>query len=79
LVTAISPELTGRAGFTYEAQVAAYFLIALLFEGEIRGLEGSVAERVSAQQGHLGAPLDDLIIEGRRGDGSLSTLHLQAK
>lgn len=74
-----SPELTGAAGPTYESQVAALYLVGLLVEGGVLGLEGANTQRVAVQRAALGVPLDDIVVVGRRRDGCEAELHLQAK
>lgn len=73
-----SPELTGGAGFTYEAHVAARYLVALLAEGSAPGLNHRVVRRVALQQKSAGEPLDDVIVDGS-GVGDHSRLSLQVK
>ena len=56
-----STELTGGAGFNYEDQVVAYYLVALLLEGHAAGCTG-VVRSVAVQQA-ADHPMDDLIVE----------------
>ncbi len=73
-----SPELTGGAGFTYEAHVAARYLVALLTEGSAPGLNHRIVKRVALQQRSAGEPLDDVIVDAN-GVGDQSRLSLQVK
>lgn len=73
-----SPELTGGAGFTYEAHVAARYLVALLTEGSAPGLNHRIVKRVALQQKSAGEPLDDVIVDAN-GVGDQSRLSLQVK
>ncbi len=73
-----SPELTGGAGFTYEAYVAAHYLVALLAEGSAPGLNHRIVRHVALQQKSAGEPLDDVIVDGS-GVGDQSRLSLQVK
>ncbi|ODT32136.1 MAG: hypothetical protein ABS35_02785 [Kaistia sp. SCN 65-12] len=73
-----SPELTGGAGFTYEAHVAARYLVALLTEGSAPGLNHRIVKRVALQQKSAGEPLDDVIVDAA-GVGDQARLSLQVK
>ena len=57
---AVSPELTGGAGYTYEDTVVAYYLASLLREEGAAGQAG-VVTRVAVQQAPA-FPLDDLVV-----------------
>src|SRR5690606_20549015 len=59
----VSAELTGGADFTYEANVVAHYLAALLTEGSAEGLPHRVVRRVALQQSGAGEPLDDVIVD----------------
>ena len=59
---AISPELTGGAGFNYEAFVVAYYLSSLLRCECAQGQPGIVTS-VAIQQKNQGHPMDDLVVE----------------
>ena len=59
---AISPELTGGAGFNYEAFVVAYYLSSLLRCEGAQGQEG-IVKSVAVQQKNQGHPMDDLVVE----------------
>jgi hypothetical protein len=74
-----SPYASGGGGTHLEGRVAASCLAAILCEASIRGLTGEYATKVRTQRGVFGDPLDDLIIDGVRGDGHGSALHLQVK
>lgn len=73
-----SPELTGGAGFTYEAHVAARYLAALLTEGSALGLNHRIVKRVALQQRSAGEPLDDVIVDAS-GATDQCRLSLQVK
>ncbi|MCD9026608.1 ATP-binding protein [Luteimonas sp. BDR2-5] len=73
-----SPELTGGAGFVYEAHVAAYYLTALLAEASAPGLNHRIVRRVALQQKSAGEPLDDVIVDTTGADGQ-ARLSLQVK
>lgn len=73
-----SPELTGGAGFTYEAYVGACYLVALVAEGSAPGLNHRIVRRVAFQQKSAGEPLDDVIVDAS-GVGDQSRLRLQVK
>ncbi|HWW04169.1 hypothetical protein [Collimonas sp.] len=76
---AASPELTGGAGFTFEDGVAAVYAAALLTETTAPGLPGRQVRCLSVQQGPLGQPLDDVIVQGTGVDGISMRLSLQVK
>lgn len=73
-----SPELTGGAGFTYEAHVAARYFVGLLTEGSAPGLNHRIVKRVALQQKSAGEPLDDVIVDAN-GISDQSRLSLQVK
>jgi len=79
LTWATGPEITGNAGATYETQVAACYLTALLVGGEAQGLTAATVESVALQRKALGDPLDDCVIVARRRDGRPAKVQLQAK
>lgn len=58
-----SPELAGGEGFTFEGDVAAYYLTSLLAEGFAPGIDDRTVFRVSVQQRDFGEPLDDVIVD----------------
>ena len=60
-----SPELAGGAGFTYEGDVAAFYLSCLLAEAFAPGIDDRVVCCVSVQQRDFGEPLDDVIVDFR--------------
>lgn len=74
-----SPELTGGTGFTFEDSVAAVYAAALLSETTAPGLPNKKVTHLSVQQGALGHPLDDVVVEGSGDDGSSMRLSLQVK
>ncbi len=74
---AVSTELTGGAGFTYEDTVVAYYLAALLRE-EFAAPLGGIVKTVAVQQSGHGNPMDDVVVEFDEA-GSRLTLGLQAK
>ena len=69
---AVSPELTGGAGYTYEDTVVAYYLASLLREERAAGQVG-VVTGVAVQQAPA-FPLDDLVVrfDHQGADGTLS-------
>lgn len=79
LPLAASPELTGGTGFTFEDAAAAVYAVALLAESTAPGLPAKRVTRLALQQGGLGQPLDDVIVEAERIDGLSMTLSLQVK
>jgi hypothetical protein len=74
-----SPELAGGAGFTYEGDVAAFYLCSLLAEAYAPGIDDRVVCCVSVQQRDFGEPLDDVIVDFRSATGNLARLSLQVK
>lgn len=74
-----SPELAGGAGFTFEASVAAVYLVALLLEGNAPGVESLAVACVALQQRDAGEPLDDIIVDFAGANGGLARLSLQVK
>lgn len=74
-----SPELTGGAGFTFEDGVAAVYAAALLAEATAPGLPGRVVTKLSVQQGAMGHPLDDVIVDAEGVDEVRMRLSLQVK
>jgi hypothetical protein len=73
-----SPEITGGAGFTFEGNVVATYLVSLLIEGPARGLGGTTA-RVAVQQAAFDEPLDDLVVDADAADGTRARIALQIK
>ena len=51
----------------------------MLADAEARGLSGAAVNRVRFQAAFEGAPLDDVVVEGRRADGTQAVLQIQAK
>src|SRR5258708_9506677 len=74
-----SAELTGGAGFTFEGNVAATYLVSLLIEGPARGLSGGTVARVAVQQAGFGEPLDDLVVDAEGVNGTCARIALQIK
>jgi hypothetical protein len=74
-----SPEISGGGGFTFEDAPVAIYLAALLGEESAAGLEDRTIIRVAVQQAAYGEPLDDLIVDARGTDDSISRLSLQTK
>lgn len=74
-----SPAASGPAGANFEAQVGAYYLLAMLTGAAPRGLAGYVVERVEFQRGSAGRPLDDLVVHARNERGDPAILEIQAK
>jgi hypothetical protein len=74
-----SPELTGGAGFTFEGNLVATYLISLLIEGPARGLPSRTVARVAMRQAAFGEPLDDLVIDANAVDGTRARISLQVK
>ncbi|WP_373019989.1 hypothetical protein [Thiomicrorhabdus sp.] len=74
-----SPELAGGEGFTFEGDIAAFYLSALLSESYAPGTESKTVTCVSVQQRDFGEPLDDIIVDSETIDGNKSRLSLQAK
>ena len=74
-----SPEISGGGGFTFEDAPVAVYLGALLGEESAPGLHDRIVMRVAVQQAAYGEPLDDLIVDGRGADDSISRLSLQTK
>jgi len=67
-----SPESAGGASFTYEGDVAAFYLSALLAEDYAPGIDDRVVCSVSVQQRDFGEPLDDVIVDFRGATGDLA-------
>ncbi|MBN1210300.1 MAG: ATP-binding protein [Myxococcaceae bacterium] len=59
--------------------MASVYAAALLSETTAPGLPGRQVKRLSVQQGALGHPLDDVIVEGEGVDGVRMRLSLQVK
>jgi hypothetical protein len=76
---AASPELTAGTGFAFEDSVVAVYAAALLAETTAAGLSGRIVKRLALQQGALGHPLDDVVVEGQGPDESQMRLSLQVK
>jgi len=74
-----SPELAGGEGFTFEGDVAAFYLSALLAEAYAPGIDGRTVVRVSVQQRDFGEPLDDVIVDFEDAAKEKARLSLQVK
>lgn len=74
-----SPELAGGEGFTYEGDVAAFYLTALLAEAYAPGIDDRIVVRVSVQQRDFGEPLDDVIVDFEDIAKNPARLSLQVK
>jgi len=74
-----SPELAGGEGFTFEGDVAAYYLTALLAEANAPGIDDRTVVRVSVQQRDFGEPLDDVIVDFEDSAKQPARLSLQVK
>ena len=74
-----SSELASGQGFTYEGNVTAYYLAALLAEAYAPGIDDRTVVRVSVQQRNFGEPLDDVIIDFEDTSKSPARLSLQVK
>ncbi|NGO54299.1 NACHT domain-containing protein [Allomesorhizobium camelthorni] len=73
------PASTGAAGPQFEAQVCAYYLLAMLRGAEPRGLPGTTFDRVELQRASEGHPLDDIIIHSHDEHGAPAVLEVQVK
>ena len=74
-----SPELAGGEGFTFEGDVAAFYLTALLAEEYAPGIDDRNVVCVSVQQRDFGEPLDDVIIDFEDAKKNPARLSLQVK
>ena len=74
-----SPELAGGEGFTFEGDVAAFYLAALLAEAYAPGIDDRTVVRVSVQQRDFGEPLDDVIVDFNDSSKNPARLSLQVK
>ena len=74
-----SPELTGGEGFTFEGDVAAFYLTALLAEEYAPGIDDRTVVCVSVQQRDFGEPLDDVIVDFEDAEKKPARLSLQVK
>lgn len=77
--SASSPASTGPAGPRLEAEVAAYYLLAMLVDAEGRGLPGFAITRIKLQRGAEGHPLDDVIVDAVDPRGQASGMDIQVK
>lgn len=74
-----SPELAGGEAFTFEGNVAAIYLTALLDEAYAPGIDDRIVIRVSVQQRDFGEPLDDVIVDFENSNKEPARLSLQVK
>jgi hypothetical protein len=74
-----SSELAGGEGFSFEGEVAAFYLVALLAQAYAPGIDDRVVVRVSVQQRDFGEPLDDVIVDALDVSGHPTRLSLQVK
>jgi len=74
----VSTFLTGGGGFSYEDNIGAFYLSALLKEGHIFGLKNYQIKKILFQQANQSNSLDDFVIEGTNGLQT-AKLSLQAK
>ena len=74
-----SPELAGGEGFTFEGEVAAFYLSALLAEEYAPGVDNRTVVCVSVQQRDYGEPLDDVIVDFEGANSNQVRLSLQVK
>ena len=74
-----SSELAGGEGFTFEGDVAAFYLTALIAEDYAPGIDDRTVISVSVQQRDLGEPLDDVIIDFEDAEKNPARLSLQVK
>ncbi|CAJ0774971.1 hypothetical protein [Ralstonia chuxiongensis] len=74
-----SSELAGGEGFTFEGDVAAFYLTGLLAEAYAPGIDDRTVVRVSVQQRDFGEPLDDVIVDFEDTAGCPARLSLQVK
>lgn len=74
-----SPELAGGEGFTFEGDVATFYLTALLAETYAPGIDDRTVVCVSVQQRDFGEPLDDVIVDFGDSAKNPARLSLQVK
>lgn len=75
----VSTAASGPAGTHFEAQVAAFYLLAMLCGAPPRGLPGTTIDRIALQQANAGRPLDDVVIHAVDGSGRAMVLEIQVK
>ena len=75
----VSPASSGPAGPHFEAQVGASYLLALLSDGEPRGLPGMLIDQIALQRASEGNPLDDVVVHAHDGSGTTAVLEIQVK
>lgn len=74
-----SSEITGGAGFNFEAAVAAIYMAALVAEETAPALNNRIVSWVGLQQKGFGEPLDDVIVDACSNSGEIARLSLQVK
>lgn len=74
-----SSELAGGEGFTFEDNVAAFYLTALLAEAYAPGIDDRTVVRVSVQERDFDEPLDDVIVDFEDIEKNPARLSLQVK
>lgn len=74
-----SPAASGPAGSLFEGRVGAFFLLSLLVRAEVRGLPGTIIDRVEFQRASEGHPLDDIIVHAHDQQGKPAVLEIQVK
>lgn len=74
-----SPAASGPAGAHFEGQVAAFYLLAMLYGAPPRGLPGTTIDRVLLQQANAGRALDDVTIYATDNAGRPAVLEIQVK
>jgi len=74
-----SSELAGGEGFTFEGDLAAFYLTSMLAEAYAPGIDDRIVVRVSVQQRDFGEPLDDVIVDFEDISGASARLSLQVK
>lgn len=62
-----------------ERQVGAAYLLAMLTNTPLRGLPGTVIDRVQFQRTAVGHPLDDVIVRTHDNRGQPAVLEIQVK
>jgi GNAT superfamily N-acetyltransferase len=74
-----SPAASGPAGSLFEGRVGAFFLLSLLVRAEVRGLPGTISDRVQFQRASEGHPLDDVVVHAHDAQGKPALLEIQVK
>lgn len=76
---AASPAATGPGGALLEAKIGAFYLLAMLLNGDPRGLPGGRIARIQFQGGADDLPLDDVVVHALTQAGLKATLDIQVK